>query len=320
MAQGGFIKLYRKIRQNWKWPKKEPYSRVEAWEDLIMEAAYKDTDRLIDEKLYHLKRGQLIASSRYLARRWHWGRAKVRSFIEKLLETKEIAQKTTQGMTQITILKYDTYNPPQPTKQPTDNPAKGKNFPKNDPGNDPDKSTKYRTCGGEEPTKQPTDNPLTSKKQPKSKKVIYKEKIVEDSAEFRLASLLFQKIQERKPDYKKPNLQSWARDIGLMLRIDKRKPEIVEQVIVWCQADDFWQNNILSTRKLRVHFDKLELQTWKPKRSNGKHPAEPTVAEVPVPSLEISEAQRKENVRKAKKLLTELGEKKGMPGKGNDGG
>lgn len=138
---------------------------------------------------------------------------------------------------------------------------------------------------------------------------IPKKIFVEDSTEFRLASLLLQKIRERKPDYKEPNLQSWAKDIDLMLRIDKRKPEIIEKVILWCQADDFWQNNILSTRKLRKQFDRLELQ--KPKKYRDSPPAEVKVAEVPVERQDISEAQRKENVRKAKKLVEGLSEKVG---------
>ena len=42
-----------------------------------------------------------------------------------------------------------------------------------------------------------------------------------------------------------------------MLRIDKRSVEDIEAVIRWCQQDDFWHKNILSTDKLRKQFDKL---------------------------------------------------------------
>lgn len=80
------------------------------------------------------------------------------------------------------------------------------------------------------------------------------------SDEVRLASLLLEKIQKRKPDIKKPNLQSWAKDVDLLLRIDMRSPPTVERVISWCQADTFWQKNILSPGKLREHFDRLEMQ------------------------------------------------------------
>jgi len=87
----------------------------------------------------------------------------------------------------------------------------------------------------------------------------------------RLASFLFQEIRKRKPDFRKPNLQSWAVHIEKMIRIDHRKPERIEAVIRWCQADRGtgngqwrgWQNNILSTQKLRAKFDKLELSMEK---------------------------------------------------------
>jgi biotin operon repressor len=87
-----------------------------------------------------------------------------------------------------------------------------------------------------------------------------KENYSPDCDEFRLATLLFGCIRSRKPDLKKPNLQGWAQHVDYMVRLDDRKPERIEAVINWCQQDDFWQNNILSTRKLREHFDKLELK------------------------------------------------------------
>jgi hypothetical protein len=78
--------------------------------------------------------------------------------------------------------------------------------------------------------------------------------------------LLFEEMTKRKPDHKKPNLQKWAKHIDYMIRLDERKPERIEAVIRWCQQDApkggngfGWQNNILSTRKLREKFDKLEL-------------------------------------------------------------
>ncbi len=82
----------------------------------------------------------------------------------------------------------------------------------------------------------------------------------QNSNEFRLSSLLIERIIKRKPDFKKPNLQSWAGHIDKMIRLDNRKPARIREIIQWCQSDDFWQNNILSTAKLRKQFDKLELK------------------------------------------------------------
>jgi len=93
----------------------------------------------------------------------------------------------------------------------------------------------------------------------KESKVKGKKEYSQNSSEFRLAKLLFDEIRKRKSDYKKPNLQKWAEHIDLMIRIDNRKPQKIANIIAWCQQDDFWQNNILSTTKLRRHFDKLEM-------------------------------------------------------------
>lgn len=86
------------------------------------------------------------------------------------------------------------------------------------------------------------------------------EKYSPTSDEFVLSELLLKLILERKPDYKKPNLQTWAKHVDLMIRLDNRTPARIREVTQWCQADDFWMNNILSTEKLRKQFDKLELR------------------------------------------------------------
>jgi len=91
----------------------------------------------------------------------------------------------------------------------------------------------------------------------------------QNSDEFRLAELLSNLIFERNPNYKKPDLQMWTLHIGRMIRLDNRKVDDIEAVIKWCQANEWWQNNILSTQKLREKFDqlkmKMEVENAKPK-------------------------------------------------------
>jgi hypothetical protein len=81
-----------------------------------------------------------------------------------------------------------------------------------------------------------------------------------DSIEIRLSELLLGKILSRNPNQKKPNIQTWAKDVDRMIRIDKRTPEDIRAVVEWCQADPFWQNNILSTAKMRKQFDQLQMK------------------------------------------------------------
>ena len=80
------------------------------------------------------------------------------------------------------------------------------------------------------------------------------------SNEVRLSNLLLDLILNKKDNFKKPDIQKWSLHIDRILHIDKRTPEEIEKVIRWCQYDDFWCVNILSTEKLRKQIDKLEIR------------------------------------------------------------
>jgi hypothetical protein len=97
----------------------------------------------------------------------------------------------------------------------------------------------------------------TNKNEKKEKK---EKKYPADSDERRLSELLLNLLLERKPDFHRPDIERWAGEIDRMIHRDGRLPERIEAVIRWCQADPFWSNNILSTAKLRKHFDRLELE------------------------------------------------------------
>ena len=91
----------------------------------------------------------------------------------------------------------------------------------------------------------------------------------------KLTKLLFLKIQERDPGVREPNWEQWFTDMGLLIEKDCRNPSEVEKVILWCQADSFWQNNILSPSKLRVQFTQLKLKMEKSERISGPFRSQP---------------------------------------------
>ena len=93
----------------------------------------------------------------------------------------------------------------------------------------------------------------------------YKRLFVEDSVEFQLSKKLLDYILINNPNYKMPNLQNWAQHIDYMIRLDKRTPEQINDIIVFSQEDSFWKSNVLSTEKLRERFDQLWI-----KKKNGK--------------------------------------------------
>lgn len=85
-------------------------------------------------------------------------------------------------------------------------------------------------------------------------------KFAEDSTEMKLALYLFAKIKQNNPEHKSltdSQKQKWADSIRLMIERDKRTPQQIHNMIDWCQADDFWKQNILSTAKLRKQYDTM---------------------------------------------------------------
>lgn len=88
----------------------------------------------------------------------------------------------------------------------------------------------------------------------------------EDSTSFILSTLLL--TEHRKTDEKflvgkdGPTVQRWAQDIDKLIRLDKRTPEEIRAVILWCQSPGcFWVSNILSGAKLREKFPTLLSQS-----------------------------------------------------------
>lgn len=110
-----------------------------------------------------------------------------------------------------------------------------------------------------QPEKQAGSEPAAGLKTER-KTIKEREVYTPDSLPYQLAELLLKKIIEHLPGYKPPDLQKWAKSMEAILRLDKRPPDEVKQVIIFAQADQFWRANILSTDKLRKHYDRLNIR------------------------------------------------------------
>lgn len=104
----------------WKYNK---YSSREAWCWLIENANFEDREEFTNGELVKIDRGSLVQTERQLAKKWKWGRQKVRTFLKNLKKVGKIDVKLTHKITQIYVLNYDTYQKEQPKEQPMDNPA-----------------------------------------------------------------------------------------------------------------------------------------------------------------------------------------------------
>ena len=106
-----------------------------------------------------------------------------------------------------------------------------------------------------------TRNNTSGKSRTSHKKAV--RKFTEDSTEMKLAMHLFAKIKENNPEHRPltdAQKQSWADHIRLMMQRDNRTAKQIKGMIDWCQQDDFWKTNILSTAKLRKQYDKMKVR------------------------------------------------------------
>lgn len=84
-------------------------SQREAWVWMIAEASWKDRVKMIGSAEIYLARGQLAASTRFLAKAWQWSEPRVRRYFDMLEKRRMITRATDAGVTVITICKYDNY-------------------------------------------------------------------------------------------------------------------------------------------------------------------------------------------------------------------
>ncbi|MHB9946931.1 DnaD domain protein [Clostridium botulinum] len=103
----GWISLYRSIQDHWLW-KEKPFSKGQAWMDLLLSANHKDNKILLGNELILVPKGTFITSQAKLMERWGWGNTKVRNFLKLLKEDKMILYMG-KSYTKIKIINYQMY-------------------------------------------------------------------------------------------------------------------------------------------------------------------------------------------------------------------
>ena len=87
---GSYIKLDRGLKNNSLWLEK-PFSKGQAWVDLLMLAQGVEMDKHYRGKVQHMKPGTVYTSILYLTNRWGWSRNKVYRFLVLLEKAEMIA-------------------------------------------------------------------------------------------------------------------------------------------------------------------------------------------------------------------------------------
>jgi len=92
---------------------REPYSKREAFLDLVQLAAFEKTEVFIAGYKYVVERGTVIVSKSFLVKRWGWNVDKVRRYLQYLERNHRCHVKCdhqcNQPITSISIVSYDSY-------------------------------------------------------------------------------------------------------------------------------------------------------------------------------------------------------------------
>jgi len=114
----GWIKIHRKIQDNIFWNIK-PFSKAQAWIDLLLMMNHSDKDVIFRDSIYNIKRGQHITSELKLGKRWGWSRTKIKNFLKLLQNHEMLVLKSDNRKCIITVLNYETYQSQQTTDDTT---------------------------------------------------------------------------------------------------------------------------------------------------------------------------------------------------------
>ena len=120
MAESGWVKLHRKIRECFIWDDAEPFDRRSAWMDLVMMVNHEDKQIMFNGKMITVKRGQKVTSIRKLSERWHWSRERVKNYLILLEKAGMITTDITTHNTTITLVNYNVYQSQQTTDLATE--------------------------------------------------------------------------------------------------------------------------------------------------------------------------------------------------------
>lgn len=228
MSQG-WISLHRQILE-WGW-----YRDVNT-KSLFIHLLLKANHEAGKWQGLDIQRGQLVTGRKRLSEETGMSEQEIRTSINKLKSTSEIAIISTNKYSIVTIVNYDVFQIGSTINQPTKQPAK-------------------HLTSNQQSTTNNNNNNENKKDTPAKLKAFS-----EDSSEYKLSLLLENMIRQSDEGFKKQDLQKWAVHIDRLIRLDNREDKQIHEVIVFAQSDPFWKTNILSTAKLRVKYTTLLMQ------------------------------------------------------------
>lgn len=105
----GYIPLWRDIQDHWVWSNDEPFSKGQAWVDLLLSVNHEEKKIMIDGRIQVIKPGQMWTSVKKLAGKWNWSKPRVYRYIKLLKSDGMIFTDGTPSGTLLTVINYSNF-------------------------------------------------------------------------------------------------------------------------------------------------------------------------------------------------------------------
>lgn len=108
----GFVRVSRDLLEDEAFAD-EAFSEREAFLWLIFEASFKAREKRVGSAIVKLGRGQVAASTRFMAKAWKWSESRVRRYLDRLKNRRMVSCVADAGVTVVTLCNYDKYQSPE---------------------------------------------------------------------------------------------------------------------------------------------------------------------------------------------------------------
>ena len=279
MAVKGYIALHRKLLDNPIICKDSDYLAV--WIYLLLNATHSEYEELFEGHRITLQKGQLITGRKSISEKLKISESKVTRILKSFEIEQQIEQQTSSKNRLITVVNWCLYQrSEQQIEQQVNN---------------------NRTTSEQQVNTYNNDNKNNNENNDNKKDKDDVGTNVHDDACIRVSKYLLEKVKQIQRNMHEPNINSWAKHIDLLIRLDKYTENEIIEVIDWALSDKFWSSNIRSTSKLREKFETLSSQMKSPKRANDREDV------LPVFYTEQPSTVTEEEKEKLKERLKALG-------------
>ena len=106
LGNGGWVKLHRKILDNWIW---EDPEKLRAWIDILLMVNHEERQVEFNGHILTIHEGQKLTSLLKLSERWGWSRNRVDRFLKLLEEAGMVTTNRTANGTVLTVINWALY-------------------------------------------------------------------------------------------------------------------------------------------------------------------------------------------------------------------